>query len=703
MTREMAREKVIDQCPVRFRDLDALDVFLRDEQGHFWRQQLEVQAPVETRDEGLDSNLLVMSMSSEMPIRYWWLEETMLHSEEAADFSRVAAGAAPLLFNHERDNYLGVIERVWLEGKRSYCEARFSNREFAQEVLRDVRAKVLQSCSIAARVVDYDYKKATKKGEPDKVTVTKWQLLENSIVTVPADMTVGPMRSLGDRGLGFQRYFDLGKAKEVKVDENKKSGESTAVVDRDEILRIERERTANIQALARRYAIPEKLSREWIDEGLTFDQCRGQVLDFQDQRGQKQEVISWENSSVEEPVQPLGLSRKDQQRFSVLRAIRYQAGMIPAEEAGHEIEVSRAIAGQLGKEPIDKELFIPTADLERWVSPDLYRSAMGHPATAALLEQRAYNTIAPFLRRDSYSTTTSASGGALIETILDSSNFIDVLRNEALVLRLGARVFTGLSGNLDVPVRTGVTGWYWVEEGANIPESRGSFDILKFRPHDMAVINAVTERQLMQSDISNMEALIRMDIAEEMALGLDSTCIKGSGVGEEPLGILNFPNAQVVEVGPNGGPVEWQHATAMAAKAALVNARRSTCAYLTNPLVEFGLRNTQKFVGNSNEIWQQPLDGGELGNLAGYRAGSTNQIPSNLTKGTGTELSAMIFACFSRLMIAQWSALRIRANPYGRGWTQNMLDIKGTMTLDIKPERQNRFVVMKDIDAAISV
>jgi hypothetical protein len=54
----------------------------------------------------------------------------------------------------------------------------------------------------------------------------------------------------------------------------------------------------------------------------------------------------------------------------------------------------------------------------------------------------------------------------------------------------------------------------------------------------------------------------------------------------------------------------------------------------------------------------------ENGVANGYRVEMSNLVPSNLTKGTGTGLSAAIFGNWEDLFVGQWGGLDIVVDPY---------------------------------------
>jgi HK97 family phage major capsid protein len=122
---------------------------------------------------------------------------------------------------------------------------------------------------------------------------------------------------------------------------------------------------------------------------------------------------------------------------------------------------------------------------------------------------------------------------------------------------------------------------------------------------------------------------------------------------------------------------------------------------LTTPNARGKLKRTLKnpTAANSDWIWENASNyDDQIGNglLNGYRAGVSNQVPSNLTKGTGTNLSAIIFGNFNELLIGSWGELEILANPYGDGYDSGDVKVRALQTVDIQARHENSFCVIKD-------
>ena len=150
------------------------------------------RAELTTFDE-VEDRTYEFPFSSEFPVARYFGNEILSHEMEAADLSRLNDGA-PLLFNHNPDRVIGVVERAYIDGKkkRGYARVRFSRNAFAQEILSDVKDGVLRNVSFG-----YSIDKMEERGSGDYVA-TAWSPYEVSVVSVPADPGVGIGRSLED-------------------------------------------------------------------------------------------------------------------------------------------------------------------------------------------------------------------------------------------------------------------------------------------------------------------------------------------------------------------------------------------------------------------------------------------------------------------------------------------------------------------------
>ena len=368
------------------------------------------------------------------------------------------------------------------------------------------------------------------------------------------------------------------------------------------------------------------------------------------------------------PLPTLGLSRTQQQEYSIRKAILASVTG-NWNDAGFERELSNEIAAKSNKST--GGCFIPISDL-----------------LIPLANTRA-----------TYATGASATGGATVQASV-STDYISFLRNKALIMLMGARMLSGLNGNLNIPRQTGIASTYWVGEGGAVSQSESTFDDVRLRPKTVGNISRYTRSFLLQTSL-DVEGFIRQDLASGIALEIDRAAINGSGSSNQPLGILNYPSAQVVSLGNNGGEPNYDSIIQMETAISSTNSDIGALGFLTTPQVRGKLKRTLKnpSSANSDYTWENASNYDDLigqGLLNGYRAGVSNQVPATLTKGTGTNLSAIIFGNFNELLIGSWGELEILANPYGDGFDSGDVKVRALQTVDIQARRQNSFCVVKD-------
>lgn len=143
---------------------------------------LEITNPQET-DAGL---VIELAASSDVPYRRQFGYETLLHTKEAVDYDRVAAGAVPLLYNHKNDEYIGIVEKVWLVPGQLRAVVRLSkNSDLARQISADIKDGILKSISIGYEI--NEMREAEAIGDIPQYIATRWTLYEISVVTTPAD------------------------------------------------------------------------------------------------------------------------------------------------------------------------------------------------------------------------------------------------------------------------------------------------------------------------------------------------------------------------------------------------------------------------------------------------------------------------------------------------------------------------------------
>lgn len=152
--------------------------------------------------EDKDSRRRIISFSSETPYERWFGLEILDHAEGAVDLSRLNE-VGVLLFNHKTDFVVGKVIRAWIEDHRGMAEVEFDTDDDAEKIFGKVKAGTLKTTSVRYWVDAWEEVAATKTSADGRFTgpcqiARKWTPLEVSIVSVPADATVGVGRSDSD-------------------------------------------------------------------------------------------------------------------------------------------------------------------------------------------------------------------------------------------------------------------------------------------------------------------------------------------------------------------------------------------------------------------------------------------------------------------------------------------------------------------------
>ena len=141
----------------------------------------------------------ILSFSSEEPYTRWWGVEILSHAEGALDMTRLNTIGC-VLFNHDRDRVLGKVHRAWVEDNRGYAEIEFDEDAESEVIYQKVKSGTLKGVSVGYRVTNWEEVAANAMSTDGRFTgpcdiATRWEAFEVSIVSVPADPTVGVGRS----------------------------------------------------------------------------------------------------------------------------------------------------------------------------------------------------------------------------------------------------------------------------------------------------------------------------------------------------------------------------------------------------------------------------------------------------------------------------------------------------------------------------
>ena len=589
---------------------------------------------VEVEATDEDDRRVRMSLSSEEPVERSFGMEVLEHTEEAIDMSRIASGNAPLLKDHDMTAQIGIVEEAYLD--RAERKLRAVVRFGKSALAREVYEDVKDGV-VRNVSIGYIVKNMEQRGNNGTVMVNQWTPYEASIVAVPADNV----------GAGIGRSAEFVETIEVKKDiEMTEVNKDEIRLEATEAAKREFQKTAQeITALAVKHN-KRDLADKAIADGMSVDQFRGMLL----------EALPT-GKALEQSAGAVDMSEKEVRNYSFMKAVR---GLVNGSGLnGLELEVSDEIARKNGKEA------------RGFYAPDSFWAG----------------------KRDLIAGT-DADGGFLVGTDHRGDQFIDALRSRLVFSDLGTRFLSGLKGDVAIPKMTAAATAGFVAENNAVAEQNQTFGQLTLSPKSLGAFTDMSRLLMIQSDPS-VEAIIRDDLLNAIAQKIEQVAIKG-GASNEPDGILETTGIGSVAIGTNGGAATWGSVVDLVKEVEADNAGLSadSMAYLTNSKVKSHLAQTAKVSStDSVQILNDPWS-----SLYGYNMAVTNNVPSDLTKGTGSALSALVFGDFSQLIIGMFSSADVLVDPYTNSAT-GAVRVRVMQEMDLGVRNAQSFAAITDIDA----
>lgn len=641
-----------------------------------------------------EQRTITFSFCSDTPVDMGFGTEILSHNPGAIR-NGVRQNFLPLLYNHNRDDLLGCVEKVWSEAGRLYCLARFGRDDRGEWAMQQVADSVLSNVSMMYRVYRYQ-----EDVDAETYTALDWEVYEVSLVTVPADASVGIGRAASEETLPVE--FISSRASEPASAETPPKGSSMhvrhilqdqandgttggaggATFDVDKIrleaAQSERARVEEIRAMCATHRIADTLRQQWIADGTPIDRARGLVLQEIGKSGERQKPLQ----SLSDDI---GLTDKEKRSYSLIRAI---ASAIAGDwsGAGFEREVSQTIAKRNHSESGNSRFFFPN-DLP-YCPTDEHRRA--YQAMQRPIDRTQQRTI--------YQVGTNAQGGYLVETSLLADSFIEVLRNQSVTSILGATYLSGLVGKVAIPRQITQTAPYWVAESGAVTQAEMTFDQVTLQPKTVGALSKVSRLMLLQSTPA-IEMIARRDLVSVGALAVDLAALSGSGANNQPTGIVNQSGVNSVVGGTNGAALTFDHIIQLIYGTRTANAPQSAGGFAINSKC-IGFLSTLKD-SNGGYLWdpQGGLTAGAPDRLKARPYAESNQLRSTLTKGTANGICSEIIygGDWRELLIGEWGVTEIAVNPYdSTGFANGDVVLRMFQTIDIAVRHGPSFSVMSD-------
>jgi len=301
------------------------------------------------------------------------------------------------------------------------------------------------------------------------------------------------------------------------------------------------------------------------------------------------------------------------------------------------------------------------------------------------------------------------AGGYLVP-VQALGGIIELLRANMVTAALGATVLDGLTGvPVEIPKQTGASTAFWVEENAAITESEITFGQLALNPKALAALVKMSNRSLRLTNPS-LEALIRDDITQQIALALDLAALRGTGVGGSILGMVNQPGIVTVDfdstaVHGSATNPSWEAMYELEGVLEDANALRGRLGYAMSPKLKRQMSKLRSaaFATVDNEgpfLQTQPMTAAHITAILGWPFQTTTQIPNTLGSGTQTEV---LFGNWADLIIGMWGGMQLKASEEaGTAFTTNQTWVRAIMDVDAGVRRVESFAVGIDANTVVA-
>lgn len=587
----------------------------------------------------MDKRTVELAFSSEEPVSRWFGEEILDHDPKSVRLKRLKK-TGPLLIGHDSIEHVGTVKDASIDSDRvGRAVVRFGTGPERDQYLQDVEDGIRKCVSVGYRI---HRMKLEEQGDdvPDIYRAIDWEPYEISLVSMPADTSVGVGREArewhsGDSGEHDTIIIELTK-KEAVMPPDEKPGKKekpevrveTTDSQADEIRAQERTRAGLINEVGERFN-KQELAQKSIADGDSLADFNAKLLDSMPGAKKKEAATS----SPEDLN--IGMDKKEQKRFSFLRLIRAQAfGQADPrfiEQAAFEIECSRAAMKKYKQTP--QGHIVPT-DVLLYGDRDRTKDWRALKAFEdMLISQRVL--------------TEGVAGASVIAEDLLSGSFIDLLRNRSVLQSLGVTMLDGLEGDIAIPRQSGAGTAFWLAtDETDITESTQTLDQVTMTPRNVGAFSVYTRQLLMQSSIA-IEQFVRNDLATVLALAIDLAGLYGTGAGGQPTGVANTAGINAPGIVAGGAPTNAELVN-FETVVATDNALNGTLAYLIEATMRGYLKTTEKVATTGIFMW-------ESGNTVnGYRTEVTEQVT----------LDDIFFGNWADLLQGAWGGLDVLVDPF---------------------------------------
>ncbi|HCP2266017.1 TPA: phage major capsid protein [Escherichia coli] len=579
------------------------------------------------------------------------LDEILVHTPEAVDLSRLNNNA-PLLFNHNFDNHIGVV-----------CDARIDADNVGRALVKfskhgtlanDIRNKVIEG-TMEKISVGYDIKEYHIDYTKGQLIVTKWAPFEISFVTVPADDSVGLNRSLNTItvNLGAKRDMTKEQIEEIKEEQESAQVEETPVEENKES---EVEETQERQ-------VEENEENENLEDGKDAEHPES-VDDDSSTVREAEEVKEEREAAPVEEEKTEEVAERSEEDEEEIREIARELNIDDSElaralaiknmtpEAFRTKALNNITNAQRNNEQIKDSKMEKTFDLNNVIRSLVDGDALGAneaeysamAAGAAMQRGRAARGGSVFVPAAALRAASEGNTKATLTAVTDekllTESYVEMLLPQSVLGRLGVTVLSGLNAPIAVPKMTAssVDAFGFVDENGAAPESKAEFANVKMAPKTFAGGNPISRQSL--KTVPNIATLITDHINKAVRIKLEQLILSDKDNTRGPKGLVK----QLVDADRVTKKTAFSYKDFLKEIAALTDAGvpAQSIKFAMSGATAAELESTLKDNGVSGYII-------ENGKLAGYDVVTSGVIPAD----------HIVLGDFSGIMIGEWGGLEL--------------------------------------------
>ncbi|EOW5155994.1 phage major capsid protein [Escherichia coli] len=602
-----------------------------------------------------------IAFSSEQPYqRQFWdeqnqemvvLDEILVHTPEAVDLSRLNNNA-PLLFNHNFDNHIGVV-----------CNARIDADNVGRALVKfskhgtlanDIRNKVIEG-TMEKISVGYDIKEYHIDYTKGQLIVTKWAPYELSFVTVPADDTVGLNRSLNTITVNLEAKRDMTKEQIEEIKNEEPAQVEETPVEENKELEVEETQERQVE---------ENKEDENLEDGKDAEHPESVDDDSSTVRETEEVKEEREAAPVEEEKTEEVAERSEEDELEI-REIARELN-IDDEELKRALAIkdmtpeafrTKALnnitnAQRNNEQQIKDSKMEKTFDLNNVIRSLVDGEALGAneaefsamAATATMQRGRAARGGSVFVpaaaMRAAAAGNTKADLTAITDEKLMTESYIEMLMPESVLGRLGVTVYSGLTAPTAIPkmTKSSVDAFGFVDENGAAPEGKAEFANVKLSPKTFAGGNPISRQSI--KTVPGIATLITDHINQAVRIKLEQLILSDKDNERGPAGLVK----QLVDASRVTKKAAFSYKDFLKEIAALTDAGVPAQAikFAMSGATAAELESTLKDNGVSGYII-------ENGKLAGYDVVTSGVIPAD----------HIVLGDFSGITIGEWGGLEL--------------------------------------------